>query len=311
VRWFKALSLVLGVAAVALLIRTGVSGWSELRNSNTKPHVGWLAGAGVFAAAAMTWIAISWRTVMRMCGCELPLTPTVGAYYLGEIGKYVPGAIWPVVGRGELARQQRHARGLGAGREAIYESVLLSLIYLFLAGLVVAFAGIATSGFEGGWPLLLLLLLPTGIGALHPSVSRPLLAAATKITRGKLKAPTLPTWSISVQMIMRYIPAWLFVVGSSWCASKAIGLSVPFSLLIGATCLGWVAGFVFIPAPGGLGPRELVFALLLGTNIRPGQAALFAVATRVSFVVVDAAGAAAGAFVLRKPRRQTVPNSPS
>jgi glycosyltransferase 2 family protein len=82
-------------------------------------------------------------------------------------------------------------------------------------------------------------------------------------------------------------------------------------LLVGATCLGWVAGFVFIPAPGGLGPRELVFTLLLGTNIRPGQAALFAVATRISFVVVDAAGAAAGALILRKPRTPARPNSPS
>jgi glycosyltransferase 2 family protein len=308
VKWFRALSIVLGVAAAALLIRTGIAGWNELRESNTTLHVGWLAGAVLFAAAAMTWIAITWRAVMCLCGCELPLPPTLGAYYLGELGKYVPGAIWPVVGRGELARQQRHARGLSTERETIYESVLLSLIYLFLAGLVVAFVGIAASGFRGGWPLLLLLILPAGIGALHPSISRPLLATAAKLTRGKLKAPTLPTWSVSVQMIGRYIPAWVLVVGSSWCASHAIGLSVPVMVLVGATCLGWVAGFVFIPAPGGLGPRELVFTLLLGTNIRPGQAALFAVATRISFVLVDAVGAAAGAFILRKPRTPAHPN---
>jgi glycosyltransferase 2 family protein len=300
VKWLKALSLVLGVAAVAFLVRTGMAGWSELRNSKITLHFGWLAASVGFAAAAMTWIAVSWRYVMRLCGCELPTTTTVGAYYLGEIGKYVPGAIWPVVGRGELARQQRQARQLPAERKTIYESVLLSLIYLFLAGLVLAFVGIAASGFKGGWPLLLLLILPAGIAVLHPQIAKPILARATKLTRGRLKAPTLPSLSVSAQMIARYVPAWLFVVGSSWCASKAIGFSIPLMSLVGATCLGWVAGFVFIPAPGGLGPRELVFTMLLGNNIRPGQAALFAVATRIPFILVDALGASISALTLRK-----------
>jgi glycosyltransferase 2 family protein len=304
VKWVKSLSLVLGVTAVALLIRTGMAGWTELRNSDTSLQVGWLAASTALAAAAMTWIAGTWRQVMQLCGCELPTSTTVGAYYLGEIGKYVPGAIWPVVGRGELARQQRLARQQPAEREPIYESVLLSLAYLFLAGLVVAFVGITASGFKGGWPLLLLLILPAGLGALHPQIAKPVLAKATKLTHGKFKAPTLPEWSISAQMIVRYIPAWLFVVGSSWCASRAIALSIPLMSLVGATCLGWVAGFVFIPAPGGLGPRELVFTMLLAHNIRPGQAALFAVATRISFIAVDALGAAVGALTLRNHRER-------
>ncbi len=299
-KWLKALSLVLGVAAVALLIRTGIAGWSELRNSRTNLHFGWLAASTAFAAVAMTWIAVGWRHVMRLCGCELPTSTTVGSYYLGEIGKYIPGAIWPVVGRGEIARQQRQIRGQTAERETIYESVLLSLAYLFLAGLVVAFVGVAASGFNGGWLLLLLLILPAGLAALHPKIAQPVLGRLSNLTRGRLRAPTLPEWSISAQMIAGYIPAWLFVVGSSWCASKAIDLSIPPKLLFGATCLGWFAGFVFIPAPGGLGARELVFTLLLGNSIRPGQAALFAVATRISFIVVDALGAALGALTLRK-----------
>jgi glycosyltransferase 2 family protein len=300
VKWLKTLSLLLGVVAVALLVRTGMVGWSELRNSNTTLHFEWLAVSTAFAAAAMTWIAVTWRHVMRLCGCELPTSTTVGAYFLGEIGKYVPGAIWPVVGRGELARQQRQNRNLEAERETIYESVLLSLAYLFLAGLVVAFMGIAASGFNGGWPLLLLLILPAGLAALHPQIATPMLEKAQQLTRGKFKAPNLPKWSVSAHMIARYIPAWVFVVGSSWAASRAISLSIPLMLLIGATCLGWVAGFVFLPAPGGLGPRELVFTLLLGNSIRPGQAALFAVATRISFIAVDALGAAIGAVTLRQ-----------
>ncbi len=300
---FRALSVVLAAAAVALLVRTGWSGWTELRDSNTSIRYGWLAVSVAFAGAAMTWIAYTWRSVMRVCGCELPTSTTIGTYYLGEIGKYVPGAIWPVVGRGEIARRQRSIRGQDAPRGQIYESVILSLMYLFLAGLLVSVAGVIGSRFAGGWSLLLLLIAPLGVGALHPKIAGWGLGVVRRLTKGRITAPHVPPFFISIRMILRYTPAWVFIVASAWAAGRAIGLSLGVFTLIAATCLGWVSGFVFIPAPGGLGPREWVFTAVLGSQIRPGQAALFAVASRASFIVVDAVGALVGSAMLRRSGR--------
>ena len=297
---FRTLSVVLAAAAMALLVRTGWSGWKELRDSDTSIRFGWLALSVLFAGAAMTWIAFTWRNVMRVCGCELPTSTTIGTYYLGEIGKYVPGAIWPVVGRGEIARRQRIALGHETPRGQIYESVILSLMYLFLAGLFVSVVGVVGSGFAGGWSLMLLLIAPLGVGALHPPIAHWGLGLLRRLTKGRFTPPVVPAFFISIRMILLYTPAWVFVVASAWASGRAIGLDLGLYALIAATCLGWVAGFVFIPAPGGLGPREWVFTAMLGSQIRPGQAALFAVASRASFIVVDAFGALVGSWVLRR-----------
>ena len=300
---FRALSVVLAAAAVALLIRTGWTGWTELRESKTSIRFGWLAASVAFAGAAMTWIAYMWGSVMRVCGCVLPTSTTIGTYYLGEIGKYVPGAIWPVVGRGEIARQQLLARGDDTPRGQIYESVILSLMCLFLAGLVVSVVGVVGSRFAGGWSLLLLLIAPLGVGVLHPKIAGWGLGVVRRLTKGRITPPHVPPFIVSMRMILNYTPAWVFIVASAWASGRAIGLSLGLFTLIAATCLGWVAGFVFIPAPGGLGPREWVFTAVMGSQIRPGQAALFAVASRASFIVVDAFGALVGSAMLRRSGR--------
>lgn len=303
---FRALSLVLGAVAIALLVRTGWRAWNELDDADVSIRVGWVVASIAFAGIAMTWIAYTWRQVMRLCGCELPASTTIGTYYLGEIGKYVPGGIWPVVGRGEIARRQRGALGHDTAREPIYQSVILSLMYLFLGGVLVAAVGVVGSGFAGGWSLLVLLVAPLGVAALHPTIANFGLGLLQHLTKGRFTRPAVPSFFVSIQMILMYAPAWVFIVASTWASGRAIGLSFATFPLIAATCLGWVAGFVFLPAPGGLGPREWVFAAVLGSQIRPGQAALFAVASRVTFIVVDALGALAGSVLLRArtgPRR--------
>src|SRR5690606_41727254 len=83
--------------------------------------LGCVAAALVLAAAGMTWVAACWRRALALSGPPPALSQTVAWYYAGEIGKYVPGGVWPVLGRGELAR-----RG-GVPRGRAYPSVGLSL----------------------------------------------------------------------------------------------------------------------------------------------------------------------------------------
>ena len=63
---------------------------------------------------------------------DLTVTRTWVWFFAGEIGKYVPGTVWPILGRGELA-----ARG-GIPRRTAYRSVFLSLALLYLACAFVA-----------------------------------------------------------------------------------------------------------------------------------------------------------------------------
>ena len=101
---------------------------------------------GLFAASAgMTTIAAGWTDVLDLLGAHVGRWRVIGWYYVGELGKYLPGGVWPVLGRGELAR-----RG-GVGRSVAYASVGLSLATLYLAAALTALVFLLQPG--RWWPL--------------------------------------------------------------------------------------------------------------------------------------------------------------
>jgi hypothetical protein len=70
---------------------------------------------------------------------------------------------------------------------------------------------------------------------------------------------------------------------------------------IGAFTASYLAGFLFLLAPGGLGVREMVFVLMTQATVGPAQALVLAAASRLGMTAADLA--AALPFVIR--RRKT------
>ncbi|HET6954581.1 MAG TPA: lysylphosphatidylglycerol synthase domain-containing protein [Acidimicrobiales bacterium] len=276
----------IGLTCVAFVVARMTQQWSEVRDQVAGAEVGWIVAAVVAAGGAMTWIAAGWRRAMGLLGPPPGLARTIAWYYAGEIGKYVPGGVWPVLGRGELAR-----RG-GVPRPRAYPSVALSLAALYLAALAVATVLVPldlAKQAESPAALALLALLPLGLAALHPRVlgwARDRLVAVT----GKGADVTVPPWRATVGVVAGYVPAWFLVWAATWCVARAL-LPHPPLLRIGvATTLSWVAGFVAVPVPAGAGVREAVFVAASG--LPAGIGATIAVGSRLVFLVVDVAGAA-------------------
>jgi glycosyltransferase 2 family protein len=287
-----------GIAAVCLafVVARITQQWGQVRDPLADADWWWIAAGLVCAAAAMGWIAACWQRVLALLGPAPDRGRTVAWYFAGEIGKYVPGGVWPVLGRGELAR-----RG-GIPRHRAYPSVGLSLAALYLASLTVATALVplyvtGRTGETGA--LLLLLLLPAGLLALHPRVlgtARDLLIRFT----GRGAALPVPPWRGTILLVLSYIPAWLLIWAATWCVARAL-LPDPPVLRIGvATCLSWTAGFAAVPVPAGAGVREAVFVAVSG--LPAGIGATIAIGSRLLFVLADVAGAALGAPLHRRSR---------
>jgi uncharacterized membrane protein YbhN (UPF0104 family) len=101
---------VIGVAGGVFVVRAIANQWSEVRSSLSDAEPAWLVLAVVCAALGMLAVALPWKRALRIVGIEAGLAACVTWYFVGEIGKYVPGGIWPVVGRAELARRGGHPR---------------------------------------------------------------------------------------------------------------------------------------------------------------------------------------------------------
>ena len=128
----RAVLLVVGVAAAlagaAFVVRRLVDEWSASRHLLADASPAWLALAWVLAAAGMVAVAVGWRRVLATLGAPVRVGRAVPWYFAGEITKYVPGLVWPVIGRAELAR-----RG-GVRRPTAYASVAASLAALVRGG---------------------------------------------------------------------------------------------------------------------------------------------------------------------------------
>ncbi len=95
---------------------------------------------------------------------------------------------------------------------------------------------------------------------------------------------------------------------------QALGGSLDASLvvtLIYATCVSWIAGFVIIGLPGGLGVREAVFISLMTAPLGAGLAVSVAVISRVVSVAVDLLGAAISVPVSRTAPPLAAPPRPT
>ena len=291
----------IGLTCAGFVAQRMWSQWAEVRDAVAGASLGWIVAAVVLAGAAMTWTAACWQRAMRLLGAEPSRRRTIAWYYAGEIGKYVPGGVWPVLGRGELAR-----RG-GVSRRRAYPSVGLSLAGLYLAGLVVATAlvplDLAEQSASPG-ALALLALLPVGLAALHPSVLRLARRLLVRLT-GRGADVVVPPWRATLGLVAAYVPAWLLVWGATWCTARALVPDPPLLRIGIAATLSWVAGFVAVPVPAGAGVREAVF--VASSGLPAGIGATVAVGSRLAFLLVDVGGAALTAPWHRRPRADRTP----
>lgn len=286
--------------ALALLSVALMHQWSTLRREAralSAPVIGIAFGASL---AALGCSLMVWRSVLADLGSRLSLGDACRVMFIGQMGKYVPGSVWPVLGQMELAAQ----RGVPRSRTAV--SVLLSsAIMIFTGGLVAAVSlPFAAAGSTGGY-LWILFVVPVGLALLSP----PLLNRVLNLTLRLLRRPAVRQ-GVSVRGLS--ISAGWALLG--WILNGAMLYTLMRRLAghrggvvlisIGGYALSWVAGFVAVFAPAGAGVREAVLVGVLSTQASTSVALIIALVARALSVVADAtAGVVGVALVGRRQLR--------
>lgn len=287
--------VVIGGLAIFFVVRTLIKEWPQVSEDFQHASRGWLAFAFVCAALGMISIGWAWRAVMAVLGVEARTSRVIPWYFVGELGKYVPGGVWPVLGRGELARAG------GVPRTRSYASVALSLGVLYLSAMFVAAAFLPFALSGGGFSpwMLALLALPVGVILLHHDVLTRLLGWLSRITKRDIDL-VVPQWGDSLRLVAHYVPTWLFIGTATYAVARSTTTDLSYPRVMFATILSWVVGFLAVPVPSGAGIREAV--LFASSGLTKSQSAFTAVLARLFFVVVDVAGAAICAPIVRRQR---------
>jgi uncharacterized membrane protein YbhN (UPF0104 family) len=301
----KLLGGLIAILAIALCVKTLAGQWSSIRQALLHADLAWIGVALVCSAGSMTGLGLLWWRCLRLFGANPTRREAASWYFGGELGKYLPGGIWSVLGRGELAQ-----RG-GVGRSTAYATTLISYFAMCVAaavscGLLAPFVAAESGGLGWGW--LLLALIPAGVIGVHPVITRPIFALGARLTKGRLELRP-QSWRAMLLLIGSAVPAWLLLGAASAAIAQGLGYHQHPAQVAFAAIAAWIIGFLAVPVPAGAGLRELVFVAIGGLAGAPATAV--AALARLLLIVVDAGGGLIGLWNARRSpmRRQPSPDN--
>ena len=288
--------------AVIVVVLAGQ--WQEVR-----PLLGRLSAPSVLAAMAAVSAGIygtflSWRAGLTDLGVRLHVVGGMRVFFLGQLGKYLPGSIWPAV------TQMRLGRDYQVPQRASGAAVVVFMLMVIGTGLLVGVPVIPLLGAgatdEYHW---LVLVLPLAMVLVAPPVLNRLIALALRVAR----RPPLPA-PLSFGGILRVagwsIGAWLLYGVQVFVLARQLGADGGWLLLLqctGAFAVAFASGPLLLVVPAGAGVREAALLLLLGPTITAPRAAVIAVVSRLLFIVGDLAWGGAAVLAAR-PRTHRRPS---
>lgn len=273
--------------------------------AQTQGREGWLLAALAFAGLYLVGQAVVWRQIVVELVTALPLLPALRAWMLSNMGRYLPGSVWHLVGRvmiGEGAGVQKSSGALGV----VLEQALQLLSALLIVGASLPFWSPDSIVGQYTWVAW---LLPLGFIAIHPRLFFPILNfALSKI--GKSVLPATLTYRMMLRYTLYYILVHLCNGLALVAAVVALGQPITIApIVLGAALFAWTVGYLIVVAPGGLGIREWLATEALTPIIGRDVAAVAALLWRAANIITEAIGAGLFALLVRPPEpvRQAVP----
>jgi hypothetical protein len=289
------------VAAVVLAVRNQ---GGALRSSLTALGPGALLVSELAALAGLLASALCWRAIVASLGYPLATRPSLHVFFVGQIGKYLPGNIFALAAQAELARDHH------VPRSRIVAAGLVFLGVLTTTGLLVAAATLPFRSPDAlrtyAWALP---ALPLGLLVLIPAVLDRCVGLLFRLTR---RPP------LDQRLAGRHLAAAVGWGLAMWAcyglhvvplvrAQRGLSLGDALVLGTGGYALAWTAGFLFVIAPAGAVVREAVLVLVLAAVLARPEATAVALASRGVQTLGDVIWAAVG-FLL-SPRASSRPGS--
>ena len=293
-------TLVSGLLLLLVVVAFGwalAGQWSEVVDALRDQSPWVLLGALVLALLGVFMSFLLWRGTLRVLGSGLPVRPGARLFFLTQLGKYLPGAVWPVVA------QMRMGRELGVPRQRMALAFLLTLGLSTLVGILVGVSALpALLEAEGRVVLLGLLALPVLLALLVPRVLNGLLARALRLLRRPgLDAPL--AGRDMARGVAWAIAFWVVYGGHVWLLAVGLGAD-PWEALpvaIGGFAIAFSLGPLLVVLPAGAGVREAVLVLLLHSVLPTPEATAVALTSRGILMATDGLLALGAGLVPHRP----------
>lgn len=234
--------------------------WDQMREIHWSPNYLLLTLSGICYAVAYIPAAFYWRYAMQTLGQQPGIYETFRAYYIGHLGKYVPGKVMVLVIRSGLLNHEHTKLSAAAA------SVFLETMTMMAVGAFVAAAIVVLFLWQGVLELphwLMFLTLGIMGGTVLPILPPVFHFAARKcrIELQGLRFRTLATgWMFNIPVwFMLGVSLWLIMLGFGM-VSESVFTELLYCTL--AVSMAVVLGFATL-IPAGFGARELATMVIL------------------------------------------------
>jgi glycosyltransferase 2 family protein len=308
--WLRAglLAIAAGLAVYGL-----ASQWDAVHAALTR--LAWydVAGAAACAIAGLGCMLLAWRALLAGLGSPLPLPAAIRVMSIGQLGKYVPGAVWALAAQVELARDYDVPRRRSTAASLVAMAVTL-VVSLIAAGVMLPL----TSAHAIGHYWWVLAVTPLAAACLHPRIIKFGLDLVLKVLHRDPLEESVGAAAMARALAWTTL-GWLFYGAHAWFlisdfarrGAGGSGSAHTFALALGGFALAWAVGFLIIFFPGGIGPREIALIAVLAPVMPSTSALVVALASRVVMTTGDlvwaGTGLVLGSWGRTRPKRPAGP----
>ena len=260
--------------------------WADVVAYDWSIHYGMLLLSVVLHLITFVLFSQVWCILIGAFGFKVRLLYAFKISYIANLGRYIPGKIWPVMGMSYLAKQ------LHVTEESAVVSWIVAQVFTlpsaFLASLVCIL--ISPHVFQDGllehldWTVYVMTILVFLASIVLIAIPNKIFLLVNKLLV-KLKRPVINLrmdFKTAMKVYFGYFLCWLLYGFSFWVFIRSIASSetVPVIPAMGAFIIAYQLGYLAFFAPGGIGIRELVLTTVMMPYLGPLSAGI-AVAARL------------------------------
>jgi glycosyltransferase 2 family protein len=301
------------LVATALILAAGwfladaiVDNWRALVEFEWQVAPALLLASIAAHVGVLAWGVWVWGRVQRcFAGQPIPQRVLLRIWFLSNLARYIPGKVFQFVAVAHLGR----AAGLGSS--VLLASLLVHTGVTLLAATVLAGYTLgslllpwAPSALVGSLAALISILL------VHPLPLNAALATLGRLTRRDVLG-WRGRWIDGVVLLAFSLFSWL-LYGVAYYLFLVSLTPLPIGtlpMLSGVNALSFVAGYLAIVTPGGLGVREAAMTALLLPLLPRSVAAVLAIASRLWTIAAEITGGVLALVLARRSRLHGIPSS--
>ena len=284
---FTALRIVLALLVVAAVSVAVAKNWGEVSADIGKVDGGTFALAALLVCLPPVFTMLGWRVLLADLGTELHVAPAAGVFFVGQLGKYLPGAVWSIVAQAEMGARLQIPRRRSA--VVAFTTVAIAAI----CGLIVGMPAVPLLITRGdasttGWVALLMVPL-LGL-VLWPRLLNWLIATVLRVLRREPLEHQLSGRAVLGASAL-FIAAWISSGLHALVLARATGSGYDGSVLALATISGFALAsslaMFSVVLPAGVGVREGLLVLMLAPITSTSAATAVVVLSRFLTVMSD------------------------